>query len=471
MLTPIKFGTDGWRAVVGEIFTPENVERLAQAFTVHMRQKCGKDAKIRIVVGFDSRNKSRESAKTFTQILAANGFEVVLSDKPVPTPAVSRYVIEGKFNAGIVITASHNPARYNGVKIKDSQGSSADLSVTRSVEACVDKEPVKKDNNFDIASVQKDILSGYLTKVREYVNFDLFNNHDFNVLTDSMHGTGSNILETLLKDTSVNLTTIRGDEDITFGGSAPEPILKNLSQTKKMMSNGTYEIGFATDGDSDRIGAVRPGGSFVSPGTLLALILLHLAKDLKKEGSVVTTISNTSLIYRVARKLGLKIHETPVGFKYICEIMRKENVLIAGEESGGLAFQNYMLERDGILSALLILQMMQFRKQGFEEILTSVEKEFGKFYYDRRDLIYQEELKPKLLEHLKKLDIKDIEGSRVVEKKTYDGIKLLIENDAWLLFRVSGTEPLLRVYAESTNELEAKKLTAWGERLARSLET
>lgn len=469
--TPIKFGTDGWRALMGKEYTTANVERLAQAIALYLIETHPKSGgpNPRVAVGYDYRNHSEDFAETVVRVLLANGIEPAFSDRPVPTPAVSRAVTDNGLNAGIAITASHNPGDYNGLKIKAPDGSSAEPGITRRVEELIDKSPVKKDARADLSACKKDILTPFLAGIRRYADIPSFKK-PFRVLVDSMHGVGARHLEELLKECAVKVTTVRGERDIHFGGVAPEPILKNIQVSAELMRRGDFDICVATDGDADRIGAIRPGGDFVSPGTLLSLIMLHLKEDLKKTGSVVTTVSNTSLIYRVARKLGLRVHETPVGFKYICEIMRREEVLIAGEESGGLAFHRYMLERDGLLSALLLIQMMEFRGQTFEEILRSVEKEFGKFYYVRCDMKYPEDKKPRLLATLKQTTPAAVLGMKLIGKKSDDGVKLLFEGDAWLLFRLSGTEPLLRIYAETTDLARAEALVEWGKGLAAGIQ-
>lgn len=472
MPAAIKFGTDGWRAVMGEEYTLENVERVAQGFADHLNGRPGSAAPARraggrrVVIGFDTREHSEEFAGSFARVLLANGITPVLSNAAVPTPAVSRAVIDNGFDAGIAITASHNPGRYNGVKIKDRDGSSADPAITRHVEELIDTVPVKRDAEADLGGFRRDILTPFLDGIRRYANLAAAKDAPFRILVDSMHGAGGRHIECLLEGGRVRVTTMRGGRDTTFGGVAPEPIARNLAGAIEKMKSGAFDLAVVTDGDADRIGALRPGGAFVSPGTLLSLLMLHLAEDLKKTGSVVTTVSNTSLIYRVARKLGLKVHETPVGFKHICEIIRRETVLIAGEESGGLAFHRYMPERDGILSALLLVQMMGMRGRSFEEILSGVEREFGRFYYVRVDLRYSDPLKPKLLAELARSDPAAIGGLRVLSKKTLDGVKFMLEGDAWLLFRLSGTEPLLRVYAEATDPVKADALVAWGRDLA-----
>lgn len=472
-LTKIKFGTDGWRAIMDKEYTVENVERMTQGFADFANDQhrvSGKAGKPKVAVGYDFRKNSENFAASVTSILLANDIDAVLSNRAVPTPAVSRWVIDNHCDLGIAITASHNPGDYNGFKVKDSHGSSAEPSITRGIEERLDRSPVRRSDPTSVAKVTKDLMTPYLQALKKYLNLETFHRQPFNILVDSMHGMGEKHIENILIGTAVKVTTVRSNRDVTFGGFAPEPIAKNFPDTCEKMKTGAYDAAFITDGDADRIGAARVGGTFISPGTLLSLIMLHLAEDLGMRGDVVTTVSNTALIYRVARHLNLKIHETPVGFKYIVDVMRKHDVLIAGEESGGLAFQNYMQERDGVLSALLVIQMMEHRKMSLEAILLDMEKRFGKFLYARRDMHYPESAKKPFLEHVTNLKTSDIEGIPCVGKNTADGVKFLMHKDAWLLFRMSGTEPLLRVYAESQAPGEAEKLVGWGERLALSIQ-
>jgi len=460
----IKFGTDGWRAVMGSEFNEANVERLAQAFADFVSEKKGA-GKAKVAVGYDWRRRSEDFACLFARVLLGNGISTVLSDQAVPTPAVSRAVITGQFDYGIAVTASHNPGEYNGIKIKDADGSSAEASITRAVEALLGRNPVKKADEARAMACRADLVQDYLYHVKRYIDLEIFKRRSCRVLMDSMHGVGKTYVQDLLKGTGVEVTTMRSARDTSFGGAAPEPIPQNMADTVKRMKDEPFEAAFVTDGDGDRIGAVRPGGEFVSPGKILTLIMRHMVEDLKMQGDVVTTVSNTVLIRKAAEGLNLKVHETKVGFKYIVEIMRNHNVLIAGEESGGLAFQNYMPERDGVLSALLVIQMMQYRGKSFEEILSETERLYGKFLYCRKDLKYAPEFKPKLVEMFDALEPEEIEGVKVEGKNTKDGVKFLLEKDAWLMFRMSGTEPLFRVYAETLVPGQAERLVAWGEKL------
>jgi phosphomannomutase len=469
----IKFGTDGWRALMDKEFTFENVERVAQAFADYLNadfKKRSKKQSPRVVLGFDYRKNSENFAKTFTEALLGNGIEVFLSDHACPTPAVSFTIVDGKYDAGIMVTASHNPPGYNGIKIKTDFGGSADKNITDSVEGLIGKNPVVKKpfgpGNPNVA----DFNRRYLGFVRNYLKLDLIKESPYRILVDSMHGVGDRHIQEMLSGGKIKVTTVRGERDPEFGGINPEPIPHNLKLSMDLMKKNEFDLCVVTDGDADRVGAIRPGGEFISPGIILSLILLHFVEDLKRKGSVVTTISNTALIYKIARKFNLKVHETPVGFKYVCEIMRRENVLIGGEESGGIGFQNYLYERDGMLSGLLLMEMMAMRGMSFDEILKSVEKEFGKLYYVRRDLNYPNELKPKLFKHLSQQPPARLCGQKVKEVKSQDGMKFILEDDSWLLFRLSGTEPLLRVYSEATSLSLAESLVDGGKDLAFSLQ-
>jgi phosphomannomutase len=465
----IKFGTDGWRALMDQDFTIENVAIVAQAYADFLKESRPAKGRAKIVMGYDFRENSDVFAKRFAEVLVGNGIGVLLSDRACPTPAVSFSIVDGKFDGGIVITASHNPARYNGVKIKSDFGGSAEKNITDRVESQLRKNPVmSKPFSPGIPEI-RNLNDPYLIFLKKYLRLDVIRAASCRVLIDSMHGVGNHHIERILAGGKIRVTTLRGDRDVAFGGTAPEPIAKNLSRASELMKQGDYDLCVATDGDADRIGAIRPGGEFISPGIILSLIMIHFVEDLKKTGSVVTTISNTALIYKVAKKLGLTIHETPVGFKYVCDIMRRENVLIGGEESGGIGFQDYLYERDGMLSGLLLMQMMAMRQQSFDEILRSVEKEFGKLYYVRNDMDYPSQLKPKLFQALTKDAAFDLAGRGLREVKSQDGVKYVLDDDSWLLFRLSGTEPILRIYSEAPSKDFAELLVRQGREFAFNL--
>ncbi len=467
-VTTIKFGTDGWRAIMNKEFTFPNVELVAQAFSDYLHQEFKKRPERRspkVVVGYDTRKNSENFAKAISEILIANGLQVILADQACPTPAVSFTIVHEKCDSGIVVTASHNSPDYNGIKIKTDFGGSADKNITDGIEKLIGKNPVQKKSSSSELKIVN-LSEKYIAFLKKYLRLDRIKQAPYHILVDSMHGTGAKHIEEILSGGKIKVTTIRSERDITFEGINPEPIPKNIARSTELMKKGGFDLGIVTDGDADRIGAIRPGGEFISPGILLSLIMIHFVEDLKRKGSVVTTISNTVLIYKVARKLGLKIHETPIGFKYICEIMRRENVLIGGEESGGIGFQDYLYERDGLLSGLLVMEMMAMRGESFEEILSGVEKEFGKLYYVRSDVNYPNELKSKLFQTLSQNPPGELEKQNIKDIKNQDGMKFILEDDSWLLFRLSGTEPVLRIYSEATSLALAEALVKGGKELA-----
>lgn len=467
----IKFGTDGWRALMDGEFSMDNLSLVAQAYADYLdaavRQL--KKKQPRVVIGYDYRKNSEVFSKRFAEILIGNDVQVLLASSACPTPAVSFTIAKEGFDGGIAITASHNPPGYNGVKIKTDFGGSAEKSITDAVENWVGKNKVRSQASTANAPILRDLNERYLEFLKSYLKLDVIKKAPHRILVDSMHGVGAKHIEDILSGGKIFIKTLRGERDVTFGGFSPEPIPKNLLPSIELMKKNEYDLCVATDGDADRIGALRPGGEFISPGVILSLIMIHMVQDLKKTGSVVTTISNTSLIYQVANKLGLKVHETPIGFKYVCDIMRRENVLIGGEESGGIGFQNYLYERDGLLSGLLLMEMMAMRNQSFSDILDAVEKEFGKLYYVRNDLTYPNELKTKLFDLLKNRPPKSFAGHAVKKTKSQDGMKFILDDDSWLLMRLSGTEPILRIYSEATSPELAESLVKQGKDLAFSL--
>lgn len=461
----IKFGTDGWRAVISDNFTFENVRIVSQAIADHF-----KGNNVTLVIGYDWRFLSEKYAELTAEVLAANGIKVMLSDKAVPTPVVSITIKNRKLSGGIMITASHNPPAYNGIKIKASYGGSADETITKSVESLLGK------NNVTAIDLKTGILEGkiqlvnlkpdYLKIVRSYIDLKLLKNARLNVLVDCMHGVGDGYIKEILKGAKIKITQMRPGRDTLFGGVNPEPIPKNLKAVFKEVKNSRYDIAIVNDGDADRIAAVTPNGVFMGPGQIMALLLLHFIEDKKWTGSVVKTVSNTILIDRIAKKYKLKLYETPVGFKYICRLMLDKDILIGGEESGGIGVKDYMPERDGMLLGILLMEMMAYRKKGILEIIKDVEKEYGKFFYQRIDMDYPDDKKKKLMELLKAKPPREILGKEVKKIKSYDGFKFILQDETWLILRLSGTEPILRIYAEAHTEKDARAYLEFGKKIA-----
>jgi phosphomannomutase len=467
----IKFGTDGWRAIIADTFTFENVGILSQAFAVWVK----KDAKkipgqpLRVAVGYDNRFLSKDFARTCSAVLAANGIQVVLSDASLPTPALSLATRELKCVAGVVITASHNPAEYNGFKIKTAEGGGAGKNITDAVEGYLAIEPVQKmdykeavaDGFIKVVDLKKD----YLKFIKGYVNLKKIKPAKFSVIQDVMHGSGGTLFGEALKGSKLKVELFRSDVNPGFGGTRPEPLPQYLGGLIAKMKKGKVDLGLVLDGDADRIAAVLPGGEFLSPQKILALLALHLWKNRGIKGGVVKTICGTVMIDNMCKANGIKLYETPVGFKYISDLMLTEEIIAGGEEAGGMGLPNYIPERDGILSGLLLLEMMVYEKKNIGRILAEMEKKYGRYYYDKTSINLKE--KVKTLEPVKQ--IKEVLGKKVVGIKDYDGVKLELEDTTWIMVRASGTEPILRAYAESKSPKRTKDLLNYALELAKTL--
>ncbi|NQT47278.1 MAG: phosphoglucomutase/phosphomannomutase family protein [Candidatus Omnitrophica bacterium] len=473
----IKFGTDGWRAVIGDTYTYENVQVAAQAIAeyvkTHKNDAKRKSGRGVVALGYDTRFQSDKFAELAACVLAANGVKVILANGPTPTPAVS-YLIQRKgLTGGVMITASHNPPQYNGIKYKAYYAGSAGSDIIEKIESRLRKSAVKT-MLFDEAIekrkiVIEDMRPAHKAFLRSYLNMSLLKRSPLKVLVDIMYGTGDDYIAGMLAGTRVKVTTMHTEANTSFGGINPEPIEKNLRELIRETKRGRFDIGVATDGDADRVGAASPDGRIISSHTIMALILLHFVEDKGYRGEVVKTISGSTLLDRICQKHRLKMHETPVGFKYVAELMMTRNVLIGGEESGGIGFKGYMPERDGTLSAILLLEMMAHRRKGILQILKDVEEVYGKFRYGRIDTHYPEDKKARLIPALKKKHLKKILGKDVACVKSYDGIKLIRSDDSWLLLRLSGTEPILRIYAEASSDKEVARLLAFGKKVANNI--
>jgi phosphomannomutase len=450
----IKFGTDGWRGVIGDTYTFANLKIVAQAVADYLGS--GKN----VAIGFDTRFMSGDFALVCAKILANNGVSVVLSDKFIPTPTLSFAVRSRRLDLGIMITASHNPAEYNGFKIKDSSGGAAGPELTREIEARLGKTPVKDSSEAPAQVREEDLVKDYVKFMRSYVDFKRIKNKKFKVLVDSMYGSGDSYIAQILTGTKIKLEFMRNSVNPCFDGRRPEPVEENLEELKNRVKKEKFDLGIALDGDADRIAAVAPGGIFIHPQKILGLLALHLNEDRHYQGGIVKTIAGSVLIDNIAKFLGVKLFETPVGFKYISDLMEKEEILAAGEEAGGMGVKGYIPERDGTMAGLLLLEMMVYRNKNILKILNEVEERFGRYYYMRG------QIETKAPMDLKKDKFpEELLGKKVILVKDYDGIKLICEDQSWLMLRGSGTEPIIRIYAESKSLKKTKQLIV----LAKSL--
>jgi len=459
----IKFGTDGWRGIISDNFTFKNVRRIARAIALYYNQHS--KGHVSMAVGFDTRFLSEQYAASLSDVLSQNGITVILSDRAIPTPALSFAVRRRKLTSGVMITASHNPGAYNGVKIKTASGGAAGVEVTDEVERLLAVDTVSETTTKGAVKTA-DLSKEYVKFLRSYIEFSKIKNARLRVLVDVMHGSGNGFIAQVLKGSRIKLEFMRPERNPWFGGLRPEPIPENLEETARRMKNEKFDICLVLDGDADRIAAVLPGGIFVSPQKILGLLALHLFQDRRMKGGVVKTIVGTNLLDSLTKDLGLKLYETPVGFKYISHLMDTEDILVGGEEAGGMGFKNYIPERDGTLAGLLLLEMIAYRKKSMPRILAEMEKKYGQYYYVRSDL----KMKNPGVDIAGFKATKEILGKKVTGVKDYDGIKLTLSDGSWLMFRGSGTEPIMRVYAESTSLTKSKRLLALGEKMVLDLE-
>lgn len=454
---PIKFGTDGWRGIIGDTFTFANLKVVSQAVADYLG--AGK----RVAVGFDTRFMSGAFARVCAEVLSLNGIRVVLSDRFVPTPVLSFTVKSRRLDLGVMITASHNPAEYNGFKIKDSTGGSAGPEITAKIEGLLGKSKIKEAGPSSTPVIEEDLSSAYVQFIRSYIDLKKIRKKKFKVLVDTMYGAGGGFIAQILKGTGIRLDFMRHDLNPSFGGARPEPVQENLRELMARVKKEKFDLGIALDGDADRVACVARGGQFIHPQKILGLLALHLNQDRGWSGGIVKTIAGTAMIDHIARFLGVKLYETPVGFKYISSLMGKENILTGGEEAGGMGVKGYIPERDGTVAGLLLLEMMAYRNRNILKILNEMEKQFGRYYYLRDELTLEESIE------LKNTGLPGaLLGNKVVCVKDFDGIKMICEDESWLMLRASGTEPIVRIYAESKALSHSKKLIGLGKKIVRA---
>jgi alpha-D-glucose phosphate-specific phosphoglucomutase len=483
----IRFGTDGWRAVISDTFTFHNLRLLTQAIADAVASEKWDNGMVlepapdphKIVVGFDTRFLSDRYAQDVARVLAANGYTVYLSQADAPTPAISYAVRNKAAIAGIMITASHNAPRYNGVKLKSAYGGSALPEQCRRVEVYLNDNEAqgRGPNQMDYEQARQQGLIqrfnpilAYNDKLRTLINFELIAEAPQRVVVDSMYGAGRGVIRGILQGTGCEVQEIRGEMNPGFGGVHPEPIACNLGALAGAISMGMGNFGLATDGDADRIGAMDERGNFVDPHKIMALALRYLVEKRGWRGAAVRTVSTTRMIDRLAKRYGLPVYETPVGFNHIADYMMNEDVLIGGEESGGISFKGHIPEGDGILMGLLVIEMVASAGVGLYELVEDLLKEVGPVSYTRKDMRLSHPVsKTQITDLLKNEAPAQIGGERIIEICTIDGVKYILSDDSWLLIRPSGTEPVLRVYAEGRNQAMVKALLGFGEQVAASV--
>ena len=463
MATEIKFGTDGWRGVIAWDFTFENVRRAAQALADYISENAPSDenGKLpKVFVGYDCRFMSDLFAADIASIFRSNKIDVTLSSEPISSPVASCLSIS-KFWMCVIVTASHNPAQYNGIKIKIA-GGAASSRLTKEVEELVDANSVL--SLYGQKAEQKSLTDVYFKYVSSHVNLKKLKTFKGKVVIDYMHGAASGYLEKIIPAKQV--IALRAEQDPTFGGEQPEPVEKNLSTLKKTVVAQKAALGIAFDGDGDRVALIDEKGNYLTPCMIAAVLCNYLIKHKKLKGKIVQTISMGYLLKRIAREHNMLFEEVNVGFKNVAERMALEDVAFGVEESGGFAWKGNLPDRDGLTVALAFLEVMAVSGKKASELCALVAEQYGASVYLRKDLPLTKPVDKALLtEKMRKKLPKKINNRKVTEITTFDGLKIWLDNDEWVLIRPSGTEPVVRIYAETAVKKDTQSLIDFGEKL------
>lgn len=471
----IKFGTDGWRAVISDTFTFANLQLVTQAIADYVLEETETDQP-EVVVGFDTRFLSDRYAAEVARVLAGNDIIAWLTRADAPTPAISYNVVHRKAAAGVMITASHNAPRYNGVKLKASYGGSVSEQQGRMVERLLERnqEQARGPNMIDYQqALDRDLIRrfdpawAYYEHLGQLLDVDVISSGELRVVADPMYGSGRGCFREFLSRTRTHIREIRGEMNPGFGGIHPEPIDRYLTALVAAVQSDQADLGLATDGDADRIGAVDALGNFVDPHHIFALALRYLVEKRGWTGTVVKTVSTTMMIDRLAAKYNLTLRETPVGFNHIADLMLTEDVLIGGEESGGLSIKHHIPEGDGVLMGLLLLEIVAEAGAPLHELVAELQATVGPACYTRRDLRLRHPVgKQEMVQRLTDGAPAHLNGQTVRQVDTRDGVKYRMADDSWLLIRPSGTEPVLRVYGEAPDQKAVDALIQAGRELA-----
>jgi phosphomannomutase len=449
-MTSIKFGTDGWRGVIDEDFTLLNSRLVAQAIARYVVR--GEEARKGVLIGYDHRHRSAEVAAAVADVVSSTGTPVWLADKPCPTPAISLLVRQRQAAGGIMITASHNPSHWNGIKYKASYGSSALPSIIAEIER--ELADVLSGGVFPLPP-RKDSIHAlepracYLDTVEKLIDWHRLRKAKFRFVADPMYGSAAGLLHELFTRNGVLCDEIRGTRDPNFGGIHPEPIEPHIEALRQSVLQGKYDVGLAVDGDGDRIGAIDRDGSFINPHQIFALMVWHLVGTRNLPGDIAKTFSVTKLIDKLAAKFNRKLYEVPIGFKYICELMLERNILVGGEESGGIGTSLYLPERDATVSALLLAELMAWHGKSLGQLINVLHAEFGEHHYGRVDLDVKPRQKENAIAHFSDKKVRKLADWQITRREDMDGIKIYLDGFGWALVRASGTEYLLRLYAET----------------------
>ena len=460
--SPVKFGTDGWRGVIADDFTFENVRAAAAAIAGYVLAK--EDPSKGVCIAYDTRFGSPAFAAIAAEVIAGAGIPVRLADRITPTPALSYAVKHQGAAGGVMITSSHNPAQWNGVKYKAAYGGSGSPSIMAEIESMLGK-PLPSGKNASIERVN--FVPPYVDAIQKFVDLDLIAKSKRRFVIDAMYGAGAGILAGIFSRVGVDFVQIRAQHDPLFPGINPEPIEPHIRMAQEAVVREKCDAALITDGDADRIGAADENGNFVDPHKIYSVILQWLLERRKWPGDVTRAFNTTSMLDRIAARYGRKLHEHGIGFKFVCDLMLTEDILIGGEESGGIGIRKHLPERDGLLNSLLLANIMAEENKTLGQLVARLQQEYGEHQYGRIDLHIPDDLKNATIARAK-AGVGEFAGMKVENVETLDGIKFWLDNPeaknkpnaagTWLLLRASGTEPLLRIYSESCSKQAVTKL-------------
>ncbi|MBN1217347.1 MAG: phosphoglucomutase/phosphomannomutase family protein [Anaerolineae bacterium] len=471
----VKFGTDGWRAVIAETFTFENVRLVSQAVADYLIDTAN-SGNLEVVIGFDTRFLSDRFAAEVARVMAANGITAHLARADAPTPAISYNIVHKKAAGGVMITASHNPPRYNGFKVKAAYGGAISKDQTRVIERKL--VAVRDRIGPNLMDIKKAEESGLVRRfdpawpyyehlTTKLINMDIISNGELRVVADAMYGAGRGAFREILSRTRTTVHELHSELNPGFGGIHPEPMGRNLKDLVTAVQHENAHLGLATDGDADRIGAMDEKGNYVDPHTIMSLAVRYLVEKRGMTGAIAKTISSTLMLNRLAKKYGLMVHETPVGFDVIAELMLTDDILLGGEESGGISMKGHIPEGDGILMGLLLMEIVAEAKVPLSELIKDLQQDVGPAVYKREDIHVKGFMsKNEVVQRLVDAEPDRIAGESVVKVDDYDGVKFHLADDSWLLIRPSGTEPVLRIYAEAGSAAAVEAMIQKGLELA-----
>jgi phosphomannomutase len=471
MAQEIKFGTDGWRGIIADDFTFENVRRVAGAIASYILKY--EEPQRGVIVGYDTRFASPRAARLVAEVIAGAGIPVRLSNDYTPTPAVSYAVKNQGAAGGVMVTSSHNPFDWNGVKFKGKFGGSATPGIMKNLEAEIHAGAMPTGNKAAVEEV--DLKQAYISSVCRFADIERIAKSKFKFAVDAMYGSGRGVVSGIFRDRGVQHLTIREEVNPLFPGINPEPIEPHVAELQQTVVREKCDAGLATDGDADRIGAVAEDGSFVDSHKIFSILTRWLLERKKWPGDVARAFNTTRMVDRIAAKYGRKLHECPIGFKHIADLMMHSEILIGGEESGGIGYSRFLPERDGILNCLLLANVMAEEGKPLGQLVADLQSEFGAHYYGRRDLHIPEEVKQNAIKRAGAESARSLGRYHVIKKEHLDGVKFFLDAptngkgaEAWVLFRASGTEPLLRMYTEAASPELVSEILSRGDEFVRN---